>query len=308
MLFPHWLKPKSRMNHSVTTPGLHAALALIALIAAFGPASAQESAATLAQEPAATSAQDQETTAPADGDEAANSALDFNSDEAAQALRDALQLEPDFSAAVTKPAHAWNTPGLDWKRTANRDGAAYSVKRTLSGDWTTKFGADMGLHDTARAPGDPDWRPTQAPASNTGAAWANVQVPGVASFDARVGAGDAPTGKFGVSRTLPLGGTTSLTLQDSYAATEMASATPPGLASASATPVWSNERQLKFNILPTGTSFGAGTTTSSLGGSSHNSLSAEQKLFDKFNITTTFNDVGETTRSRSITAGFKTNW
>jgi len=281
MLRTNLQHPKPRASHGVAAYRGTSVIALIALFTALGAARAQEQAAAPAPE--------------------------FDPEEVAKVLRQALDNEPRQGAATAKPLQQWSTPGFDWKRTANPDGTAYTAKRTLSGDWNGNVGADVGVHDVSRAPGDPDWRPLQAPAGNTGAAWANVQVPGVASFDARLGAGDAPSTKFGVSRTLPLGGVTSLTLQDSYIRTETAAAaTPPGLPAK--TPVWSNERQVKLNVLPTGTALGAGATSSSIDGATHHSLSAEQKLFDKFNVTTKFNDVGEPTSSRSITAGFKTSW
>ena len=63
---------------------------------------------------------------------------------------------------------------------------------------------------------------------NTGAAWANVQVPGVASIDARVGAGSEPN-KIGIEpHAADRRAMASLTLQGSYAVTETSSAAPAG--------------------------------------------------------------------------------
>ena len=70
----------------------------------------------------------------------------------------------------------------------------------------------------------------------------------------------------------------------------------------------STERMVKFNILSTGTSFGAGTTSSSADSATHNKISAEQKLFDRLNVTTSVSDIGAPNSNKSITAGFKLNW
>jgi hypothetical protein len=250
---------------------------------------------------------------PAEGDETATGnetsaqspePLDENQ---AAAIRDALSGKTDDEISTSRPilpVRAPSSPSLDWNRTANSDGTTYTVKRALPVDWDTKVGADLGVNDAASAPPVPA---LSGVPKNTGAAWANVQVPGVASFDARVGASTEPN-KFGLSRTLPIGGMASLTLQGSYAMTETSSAAPAGPSPANAASVWSNDRQVKLNIAPTGTTFGVGASSSSADNITHNKLSAEQKLFDKFNVTTTLNDLGTSASSRSITAGFKTQW
>jgi hypothetical protein len=228
-------------------------------------------------------------------------------EELASALREALNNKLDDDVPVrTAPWFARQSPaaGLDWNSTSNSNGTtAYTVKRVLPVDWDTKVGADLGVNDMPSGRAEPVW-PLPA-ARNSGAAWATVQVPGVASFDARLSAGAEPN-KFGVSRTLPLSNAASLTLQNSYAVTEASAGVPVGLPGPAS--IWSNDRAVKFNIAATGTTFGASATNSTGDSVTHNRLSAEQRLFEKFNITTSLNDVGATASSKSITAGIKTNW
>ena len=49
-------------------------------------------------------------------------------------------------------------------------------------------------------------------------------------------------------------------------------------------------------------------TTASNDPVTHNTLSADQKLFGPLHVTTAVTDVGQPSESKSITAGFKLNW
>jgi hypothetical protein len=71
---------------------------------------------------------------------------------------------------------------------------------------------------------------------------------------------------------------------------------------------WGNEKIAKFDILPTGTTLAAGLASTSTDPVTHNTLSADQKLYGPLHVTTAVTDVGQTTSSKSITAGFKLNW
>jgi hypothetical protein len=76
-----------------------------------------------------------------------------------------------------------------------------------------------------------------------------------------------------------------------------------------ATPqVFGNETSVRFNILPTGTTLGAGVVTASNDPVTHNSISAEQKLYGPLQVTTAVTDFGQSTSNKSITAGFKFHW
>ena len=72
--------------------------------------------------------------------------------------------------------------------------------------------------------------------------------------------------------------------------------------------VFGNEKAVKFNILPTGTTLGAGFANASNDPVTHNTFSADQKLYGPLHVTTAVTDVGQTTSSKSISAGFKLNW
>lgn len=282
---------------------------MVVLLASLTAAAAQNSAAPPAApspDAAATDPESTDAAEAADDDQAVTQDAEPLSEEQAAAMRDAINdaLNSRYDAESAggsrfNPAGSSGTAALDWDRTAKSNGSTYTVKRTLPVDWNAKIGADLNDADGTRSEPTPPALAT--PAKNTGAAWANVQVPSVASFDARVGAGSEPS-KFSMSRTVPLGSMTSLTVQNSYAETSTAPASP-GTGS-----VWSNDRQVKFNIASTGTTLGAGNSSSSADGVTHSRFSAEQKLFDKFNVTTTFSDLGTPAASRSITAGLKTQW
>jgi hypothetical protein len=49
-------------------------------------------------------------------------------------------------------------------------------------------------------------------------------------------------------------------------------------------------------------------TTASNDPVTHNTFSAEQKLYGPLQVTTTVTDFGQMTSSKSITAGFKLHW
>jgi hypothetical protein len=84
-------------------------------------------------------------------------------------------------------------------------------------------------------------------------------------------------------------------------------ALPPSAAPGSSQ-VFGNERSVKFNILPTGTTLGAGLTSISNDPITHNTFSAEQKLYGPLQVTTAVTDFGQTTSNKSINAGFKVHW
>ena len=82
----------------------------------------------------------------------------------------------------------------------------------------------------------------------------------------------------------------------------------PTAAAPGSSQVFGNERSVKFNILPTGTTLGAGLTSVSNDPITHNTFSAEQKLYGPLQVTTTVTDFGQITSSKSISAGFKVHW
>jgi hypothetical protein len=145
-------------------------------------------------------------------------------------------------------------------------------------------------------------------------------VPNIASVDARVDPSNEQ-GKVGTTfkRSIPFGRQFAVTLQDTYSVTETLGQSsagqgdiplmrpPPGSGSVSPQ-IYGNERALKFNILPTGTTLGAGLASASNDPITHNTISAEQKLYGPLQVTTAVTDLGQATSSKSVSAGFKLHW
>ncbi|HEX3948966.1 MAG TPA: hypothetical protein VHW95_03840 [Steroidobacteraceae bacterium] len=271
---------------------------------------------------------------PTDGNTQAGTASDAGNDN--DILGHALIFDP-ASLADTGPSKPLNLPGLpapkpmDVSRTDQPDGSStVVVKKPLATEWDSTVGADLGLAATPpeslRAAQS---LPGLSNGSGSGAAWASVGVTQFASVDARLD----PTndqGKFGTTlkHAIPLGQRFSVTLQDTSSVTQTfnpATASPSGLsnlplmtlpaatASTSApTPaplhVWGNDNSLKFNVLSTGTTFGAGVTTLSNDPITHNTLSADQKVYGPLHVTTAVTDAGQPTVNKSISAGLKLNW
>ena len=157
--------------------------------------------------------------------------------------------------------------------------------------------------------------------ASSGAAWASVGVvPSFATVDARVD----PTndqGRVGTTlkHSMPVGSRFAVTVQNTYSVTETFSATSsapqdipmmsvPTPTGVTTPQVWGSEKAAKFDILSTGTSFGAKLANNSADPVTHNQFSAEQKIYGPLNVTTAVTDVGQTTASKSITARFKLNW
>src|SRR5262245_10535836 len=84
--------------------------------------------------------------------------------------------------------------------------------------------------------------------------------------------------------------------------------TPIRSATPGSSQVFGNERAVKFNILPTATTLGAGLTSVTNDPIIHNTFSAEQKLYGPLQVTTALTDFGQVTSSKSINAGFKVHW
>jgi hypothetical protein len=116
-----------------------------------------------------------------------------------------------------------------------------------------------------------------------------------------------------------LGDCFAVTLQNTYSVTEtlgppatgptdMPLVTLPSASAPTSGQVFDNERSVKFNILPTGTTLGAGPTSVTNDSITHNTFSAEQKLYGPLQVTTAVTDFGQTTSSKSISAGFKVHW
>jgi hypothetical protein len=197
------------------------------------------------------------------------------------------------------------------------------LQQPLPTDWSANVGADLSLAPNTSPMNSDQFGqplPTRGARNSGGAAWATLGVDNLASLNARVD----PTndqGRIGTTlqRSIPFGSRFAVTVQDTYSVTESYSnpgATAPGdiplMAMPAATPgasqVWDNQRGVKLGILPTGTTLGASTATSSIDPETHNTFSAEQQLLGPLHLTTAVTDIGKPTESKSIAAGLKFNW
>jgi len=250
--------------------------------------------------------------------------------EEADALGNALAFDPK-NLADAKPAKTPRMPSLtnpdkfDISRNGKPDGSStLVVKQPLTtSEWDAKVGADLNL---APAPSDiyqpSKPLPVTSAAQDSGVAWASVGVPNLATVDARVDPGN-DQGKVGTTfkHSIPVAGQFSLTLQDSYSVTQTVGApttapspvplmtVPAATTMPTPTPqIWGNQSTVKFDVLTTGTTFGAGLVTASNDPVTHNTLSADQKLYGPLHVTTAVTDVGQPTVNKRITAGLKLHW
>ena len=287
----------------------------------------------LAMAPAAR-AQDVRITAPAPsaaGSDAPKALTPEESDMLSRALVfDPAALASNRPPRTLKPRGYSRSAGLDVKNTDKPDGSSsVAVKQPLTID-TPDIDSNVGADVNVAAQPSSVYQPRgPLPGSTTNdrgsaAAWASIGVRNLASVDARVD----PTGDQGkiggkLSHAVPVGKDLSVTLEDSYSVTESfspgATAAAPATVSstlagpppATATPsdqVFGTSKSVKFNVAPTGTSFGAGWTTASNDPVAHHTLSADQKLLGPLHVTTSVTDVGQPTENKTITAGFKLNW
>jgi hypothetical protein len=258
-----------------------------------GPVMAQTMAQTMA--PALDPEADAATIAPAEQ-------LDFS------LLIDAPTLSDHRNAAP--PSDLAAPPATIGSRVDKADGSmTHSAGEALPIPWDAKVGVDLA------APAVPTDTPMPGQgAEDHGSGWANLAVPAApigldkATIDARVDpAADQGRLSTALSRSLPIGGGFSLTLQNGYAVTQTL-ANPNGMATAPNPRIYTGDGGVKLD-LPTQTAVSARASMSSSDDRPTPSLSAEQKLFDTpLSITGTISQrpTGET--DRSIMAGFKQTW
>ncbi len=299
---------------------------MVAFLLVLAPrtAAAQDADATNVATPAPSSAAnsgDAATPAPAAPLDSHDSAL----------LGQALMFDP-VTLADAAPVKSLKLPrlttptGPDVSGDDKEDGSAtVAIKQSLPTDWNAKVGVDLAVAAPPPVSYQPDRPlPGTAGGSNSGAAWASVDLTNNASIEARLDPG-SDQGRVGTTlqHSLALGSDFSLTLRDNVTlsdalgTTQGASTAPAGLpvmalpqstTSTATEPVWKNKPGVKFNILSTGTSLAANLDTASDDLVTHNTLSADQKLYGPLHVTTSVTDLGESTVNKSITAGFKVNW
>ena len=246
-------------------------------------------------------------------------------DQLAQALLSGPD-HPGASSHTLRPRRPLDvkSSGFEVSRTKHADGVSTVIFNKPiappAGDWKAKVGADLGMAPDAQSGFSPD-NPlrVQRDASGANAAWASVDVREFATVDARV----SPASEQGMlattfKRSVPIGGDLSMTLQSRTSMTESfgrgtATSDIPLMAlpaSDGTTPprVWGQENSARLNILATGTTFGAGVSSSSTDTVTHNTLSAEQKLYGPLSVSTAITDAGQSWENKSVSARARFSW
>lgn len=246
--------------------------------------------------------------------------------EEADALGNALNTATaDLSEAKPAKPLRWRSlyapDKVDISQVKDNGSGSMSLNRSLPGDWSAKVGADLTLPPAPDGMYRPDKPlPVIGGDRDSGAAWASVGVTNLASVDARLDPVNDQS-KLGTTfkHSIPLGSAYSMTLQDTYWMTQLMGtpaatpsviplmAAPPG-GTPAALQTWDNQKIIKFDVLGTGTSLGAGITTASTDPIAHNTFSAEQKIYGPLHVTTAVTDFGRTGASKSINAGLRLSW
>ncbi|MCA1363342.1 hypothetical protein I6F14_19870 [Bradyrhizobium sp. IC3069] len=220
--------------------------------------------------------------------------------------------------AAKKRAQAAAREGLDWSSNPNANGSsAVTVKQSVSSFWDTRVGADMTLASEPRTMSEllaqKATNGGNLPQSS-GSAWATATAPGAGAIwdktavEARVDPG-AEHSKIGASLTksMPLSGDTSLTLQNGYSVNQQGTSAVPGIGG-HVTRNYETDQSAKVTVTDTGTSIVAGQTLSTTDDKWLRKLGAEQKLFDNVTVSGSVGETSQGTLNKSVTAGFKKSW
>jgi hypothetical protein len=197
--------------------------------------------------------------------------------------------------------------------------AALSVKQSLSPFWDARIGADMTVARETSTPTAAELLSERLAnggslPQSSGTAWAALTAPGVGSIwdktaiEARVDPSQEQS-KLGtsLSKSLPLNGQYSLTLQNGYNIIQQGFVPVPGIIGHPARN-FETEQSAKLSIAETGTSFIAGQTLSSTDDKWLRKIGAEQKLFGDVSISGTIGETPYGITNKSLTAGFKRSW
>lgn len=251
-------------------------------------------------------------------------------DEERARLADALLLAPnDLGIAGAKSVRRRGTSiakPSDLEVTRNQQSGGVSTVvfnkpiAPAAGEWKAKIGADLGMAADGNANAARDPLRVQRDTRGANAAWASVDVHEIATVDARVNPGsDQGMVATTFKRSMPIGSHLSMTLQSrtsvtetfgrsTTAQTDIPMAALPAADGTTAQRSWGQENSARLNILSTGTTFGAGVSSSSTDTITHNTLTAEQQLYGPVSVSTALNDVGQTWQSKSVSARAKFKW
>jgi hypothetical protein len=221
---------------------------------------------------------------------------------------DALTLTSRAPARSFNAAALAHPRDLDVRRSDHPDGSStIAVARLLSRGWNVKGGAELGIAAAPPTAYEPDKPlPGAAKSDASNAAWASLGVTRFATVEARMEPG-SEHGTLGATleHSVPLGDDMSVTLHGRYAVSDKFAAPAEQIAAA---PVLSNDRKVKLNIGSTGTTLSAGVSANSADPVTHNTLSADQRIYGPLHVTTAITDAGQPTSNKSVAAGLKLSW
>ena len=234
------------------------------------------------------------------------------------------QLAVDASTLNDRPAPKARTGGsggngdtLAWSGNDRPDGAAVSVKQTVSPFLDTRVGADMTVRQQPKTSSEllaEKIANGGAAPQSSGTAWAAITAPGAGplwdktAVEARVDPGQEQT-RLGtsLSKTVPLADQYSLSLQHVYNVTQQGMVPIPG-SSARATRNSETDQSAKLSVFDTGTSVSVSQTMTSSDEKWLRKIGAEQKVLDGLSVSGSIGDTGHGATSKSISAGFKRSW
>ncbi|MGL9623330.1 hypothetical protein QRQ56_35805 [Bradyrhizobium sp. U531] len=221
--------------------------------------------------------------------------------------------------AAKKRAQAAGKDGLDWSSNANTNGSsAVTVKQSVFEFWDTRIGADMTVANEPRTMSELLAQKAANGGSlpqSSGSAWATATAPGAGviwdktAVEARVDPGSEQS-KLGASLTksVPLSGDTSLTLQNGYSVNQQGTSAVPGIGGHITTRNYETDQSAKVTLTDTGTSVSAGQTLSTTDDKWLRKVGAEQKLFDNVTVSGSVGETSQGAINKSVTAGFKKSW
>ncbi|WP_409191870.1 hypothetical protein [Bradyrhizobium sp. RDM4] len=220
--------------------------------------------------------------------------------------------------AAKKRAQAAAKDGIDWSTNANANGSsAVKVKQSVSSFWDARIGADMTV---AKEPTTMSELLAEKAANggnlpqSSGSAWAAATAPGAGSVwdktavEGRIDPGSEQS-KIGaaLTKSVPLSGDMSLTLQNGYSVNQQGTTALPGIAGRTIRN-YETDQSAKVEITDTGTSIIAGQTLSTTDDKWLRNVGAEQKLFDNVTVSGSVGETSQGTINKSLTAGFKKSW
>lgn len=220
--------------------------------------------------------------------------------------------------AAKKRAQAAANSGMSWSSNTNTNGSsAVTVKQSVFEFWDTRVGADMTVASEPRTMSELLAQKATNGGSvpqSSGSAWATATAPGAGriwdktAVEARVDPG-AEQSKIGASLTksVPLSGDTSLTLQNGYSVNQQGTTAVPGIGG-HITRNYETDQSAKVTITDTGTSISAGQSLSTTDDKWLRKFGAEQKLFDNVTVSGSVGETSQGAINKSVTAGFKKSW